>query len=673
MVFLMMGLAQPHEAAAATPPLLVQETEAQLVTAGCERVKVADAKAMQAAGALDWQAVVSSDATGEALLFCPPSVVGENGLPKGDGQVAGLTAYAAQNANPLDNSWDEWLQRAVRYMLPGAGLLAEINDAVAFVFWLFFTFLAKVAQWLIYTLSTYIEPLLSLSSFVNNEVVRKAWPVVLGVANMGFLLALVLIALLTTLRLEVGGGVRRLLPRLLIAALLVNFSLVIGGVILDASRIIMALIPPIFDSSFDSMATMLVLKANMAIIFYNVQQSLATGFSLDSAALSYINPVKGWDQVLATILNAVVAWIIALALAVVIVGLLIRYLMLLLLLIVSPLAYLFVALPGASGLAKRWWTMFMRYVIYGPVVLFILMAALSVDELIDVGGFFDVSNANEEIAIRQRAYWEILGAAVFSAALVAAAMAGRYAGIVGSATAIGIATGTGRRVRGIAYGGAKGIAKGVAAPVTVPARFAAKEGRRYLGKQAQGFLGAAGARIMAGFGYGKGAPPPGKKLGERVFGKPLTREQRGQAAAAKAFVPTGATQAQRDASVRGSTAWTPNSLRQEHVGGSLSQAQRESIMDMENTKENRAYKVALAGNAEAVKNMTAGERSKIEMLDVNMRVDLPTTGVDDATAAANGDQNRKNAIENEINRATQKAYYSSLDRLHRQSQAPTTP
>ncbi len=187
-------------------------------------------------------------------------------------------------------------------------------------------------------------------------------------------------------------------------------------------------------------------------------------------------------------------------------------------------------------------------------------------------------------------------------------------------------------------------------------------------------MGAAGARIMAGFGYGKGAPPPGKKLGEAVFGKPLTREQGGQAAAAKSFVPTGATQAARDTSVRSSGAWAPSLLRQEYVGGALSKGQREFIMrDMENTPQNRAYKVALAGNAEAVRNMGADERSGIENLDVNLEVDLPTTGVGGATATANRKQNRENAIKNEINRAIQKAYYTSLDRLHRQSQQPTTP
>jgi len=672
-VFLMTVLAQPHEAAAA-PPLLVQETEAQLVAAGCERVELKDNKALMAARSLDWQAVVPADATGEALLFCPPSVTGEYSATGGDGRVAGFTATADAAVAPwIGAALAKWIggtnvvSNAGRYVT--SPTLSVINDVLSGLLYLLFTLLAEVAKWLISILSVFIIPLLTVSSFVNNELVRKAWPVVLGIANMGFLLALVFIALLTALRLDVGGGVRRLLPRLLIAALLVNFSLVIGGVILDASRIVMALIPPVFNTGFTQVATAVQVKADLASLFDKVQKMVSKFLAAEDPVVQYINPIKGWGEVVAAVLEAIVAWIVALAIAVVVVGLLIRYIMLILLLIVSPMAYLFVAIPGAGGLAKKWWTTFMRYVIYGPVVLFILMAALSVNGYINVGGFFDVTKAN------QAAYKEILGAVVFSALMVAAAMAGRYAGIVGSATAIALATGAGRRVRGMAYGGTKGIAKGVAAPVTVPARFAAKEGRKYLGKQAQGFLGAAGARVMARFGYGKGAPPPGKKLGERVFGKPLTPEQGRQAAAAKSFVlPTGGTQAQRDDSVRRSGAWTPSLLRQEHVGGALSKQQREFVIrDMESTPQNRAYKVALAGNAEAVRNMEADERSRIENLDVNLEVDLPTTGVGGATAAANRDQNKKNAIENEINRAVQKAYYTSLDRLHRQSQQPTTP
>lgn len=674
-VFLMMLLAQPHEAAAATPPLLVQETEAQLVAAGCERVELRNNKAMVAAESLDWQAVVPTDATGEALLFCPPQLNKGYG-PEGDGRVAGLItpAYALPGgpisgvgiAKWLYNNAGKIASNSARYA--SSPLLSTINDVLYWLLLLLFIILTLVAQWLIAILVNILVPLITLSSFVNNEVVRKAWPVVLSVANMGFLLALVLIALLTALRLEVGGGVKRLLPRLLIAALLVNFSLVIGGVILDASRIIMALIPPVFNLRLTMLPTKLEVKADLANITKSVQDMVSEFATGGSSLIGYLSPISGWSEVLAVVLSAVITWIIALSLAVVIFGLLIRYIMLILLLIVSPLAYLFIALPGASGLAKKWWTTFMRYVIYGPVVLFILMAAVGADRLIDASGFFNVNDT------KQAGYQAILKAIVFSAALVAAAMAGRYAGILGAAAAISVATGAGRRVRGMAYGGTKGIAKGVAAPVTVPARFAAREGRKYLGKQAQGFLGAAGARIMAGFGYGKGAPPPGKKLGEAVFGKPLTREQRAQAAAAKSFKPTGAKQAQMDDSVQRSDAWRPSLLRQEHVGGALSKEQRVFIMkDMENTPENRAYKVALAGNAEAVRKMEADERSRIESLDVNLEVDLPTTGVDADTAKKNKKKNKENAIENEINRAVQKAYYTSLDRLHRQSQQPTTP
>lgn len=73
-VMMLCALVAPQAAGAAAPtggsynyqapPLLAQDTEAQLLAAGCQQIKLADTPAIEAALAINRQAVVASDAGG---------------------------------------------------------------------------------------------------------------------------------------------------------------------------------------------------------------------------------------------------------------------------------------------------------------------------------------------------------------------------------------------------------------------------------------------------------------------------------------------------------------------------------------------------------------------------------------------------------------------------------
>ena len=68
------------------------------------------------------------------------------------------------------------------------------------------------------------------------SVVATGWPIVRNFANAIIVLALIAIAMATILRIK-DYEAKSLLPKLIIAALLINFSLVICGIIIDAASI----------------------------------------------------------------------------------------------------------------------------------------------------------------------------------------------------------------------------------------------------------------------------------------------------------------------------------------------------------------------------------------------------------------------------------------------------
>lgn len=72
-------------------------------------------------------------------------------------------------------------------------------------------------------------------SILNVEAVGQAWGVMQGLANMFFILILLWIALATIFDFEEYTA-KNLLPKLIIMALLINFSLVLTGVIVDFSN-----------------------------------------------------------------------------------------------------------------------------------------------------------------------------------------------------------------------------------------------------------------------------------------------------------------------------------------------------------------------------------------------------------------------------------------------------
>ena len=86
---------------------------------------------------------------------------------------------------------------------------------------------------LLWVMSTGIN--ISYTGF-DNPVVAAGWPIMRDLANMFVVLGFVIIGLATILRLK-NYEAQKLLPRLIVVALLINFSLVICGFFIDASNI----------------------------------------------------------------------------------------------------------------------------------------------------------------------------------------------------------------------------------------------------------------------------------------------------------------------------------------------------------------------------------------------------------------------------------------------------
>lgn len=228
---------------------------------------------------------------------------------------------------------------------------------------------SQLMLFILHAVTLLIQPLLTGPNFITNPLVQAGWPFVLGIANLGFVLALLFIALLTIMGLG-GYNVRRALVRLLIAAVLINFSLLIAGVILDVSRLLMALILNLVGNINPSHGLGLsLLKAsnvfNTAFKFVFDTRVGEAHFALDYRVSIFQSLKAMWLIGGTTIIFVILA-----------ISLLARWLILIFLLILSPLAFLAMATPGLYNRSEQWWKLFLTYVLYGPVVAFILAIAV---------------------------------------------------------------------------------------------------------------------------------------------------------------------------------------------------------------------------------------------------------------------------------------------------------
>ncbi len=231
-------------------------------------------------------------------------------------------------------------------------------------------------NWLIAFVLKFVGALLitmvSQGQYITNPIVASAWPFIQGIANLGFIFALLYIAFATTFRLaSVSTSVQKLLPRLLIAALLVNFSLVIGGLLIDMSRVVMAV--------------EINLMGNGSVNGTNFGDKLiASTNALNQEIQSMKNQLPN-NSFLAVMVRmsqgTFFLFLLTLGISVIAINLLIRYIALIILLMISPLAYLAFALPNVASYASAWWGMFIKWVLYGPIVLFFLLIIIRVQNI----------------------------------------------------------------------------------------------------------------------------------------------------------------------------------------------------------------------------------------------------------------------------------------------------
>jgi len=390
----------------------------------------------------------------------------------------------------------------------GSWLKGKTAEAVAKIITGIAKLVGGAISYLIELVLSGIEGVLAATNFTKVDAVKTAWGIVRDICNMFFILILLAIAFGTILGLE-SYHAKRLLPWLVIAIILVNFSMMICGIIVDFSQILMiGFLSPLGGQSLAK-----VLLNGLKIRSYG---SVAAGTGLESLEGSGLGTVF-----YTTFLSLVTLIGVLVTLFVLLIMLVIRLVAIWILVTLSPLVFVAQILPATQQYAKKWWNEFLKYVMFGPAIAFFLMLTV----LVIKGGDMGRTPANIEPVVDQVHIGEQIDSnpllaskgssasnffqTIFILALLGAGMfAAKQSSMMGA---------------GAVVGGAGKVAKWGTAPL--------KKGAVAAGK-GLGFMAKAGARKT-------GVPSWFKARGEKMADWRARRELAEKKRIAKGKIPRG--------------------------------------------------------------------------------------------------------------------------------------
>jgi hypothetical protein len=205
------------------------------------------------------------------------------------------------------------------------------------------------------TVTPLLNAVMSYQNFFTNGV-NAGWRATRDFANLFFALILLFIAIATVL--NTGGldnfTAKRMLPKFIFAALLINFSKAIVGFLIDISQIIMI-------SLYNTFGPTLTDSIGSAS---KIAQAATEADKIGSAIINLLTII------LIVILIFVFLWTAMI--------LVVRIITLWFVIMTSPLAFVSSMIPGLSSFYNDWKTKLQEALITGPVLMFLLYLAVTV-------------------------------------------------------------------------------------------------------------------------------------------------------------------------------------------------------------------------------------------------------------------------------------------------------
>lgn len=269
----------------------------------------------------------------------------------------------------------------------GTCLKVWVSWVFALVLWLFTRILWLANELFNQAINVSVR---TFSNYANSAAVQTSWGAIRDLVNMGFIFALLYIAIGTILELQAIDW-KKLVPKLIIVALLVNFSAFFTRVVIDVSNIAanqFYLSAAVGDTAGGAPDITTALMKGVDI-FRTTMASEPKDFAGPSIGGKVIANPGGldWSKIVTGFLGGIVLALVAsfvfLAGTVLFV---VRTIRLLFLIILSPLAFFFIILPKTEGYWKKWLSVLISDAVFAPAFLIMIYMVTTIAQKLGAAG-----------------------------------------------------------------------------------------------------------------------------------------------------------------------------------------------------------------------------------------------------------------------------------------------
>ncbi len=238
--------------------------------------------------------------------------------------------------------------------------------------------------------------------FGTSDGLLTAWGIMRDIANIGLLFGFIFMGVMLILNVDGGGhghgggmSAKKAIPRLIIFAVLLNFSLFASQAVIDVSNAL--------SSSFATLAgqencsSVTTTSTETGNVNASDEASKCTNVGIAGAMLtaSGLNSIfnldavkEGFDNLIdrpytytvSLILLSVFVIVTAMVLLAGAIMLIIRVVTLSLLMVTSPIGFAGMAIPSLQGIASMWWSRLFSQAFFAPVYLLLIFISIKMTE-----------------------------------------------------------------------------------------------------------------------------------------------------------------------------------------------------------------------------------------------------------------------------------------------------
>lgn len=231
----------------------------------------------------------------------------------------------------------------------------------------------------------------------TSSPVYQVWEYARSVTNIVFIIFILIIVYSQITGLGISNyGIKKTLPKIIIAAILVNLSYILCSLAVDISNIIGSSLVGLFDNITETAIGNNGTGEISHLSWGEIAGVVLTGTGVLGAGLLTISLAGGIVGLLWLLIPVVIGAIISIIIALIMISL--RQALIVILVMIAPLAFVAYLLPNTSKLFDRWRKLFVTMLVFYPMFSFLFGASSLVGWIL--------------IASAQNAFWIIIGMAV---------------------------------------------------------------------------------------------------------------------------------------------------------------------------------------------------------------------------------------------------------------------